>query len=252
MSRLTLWLVSCLAMAGWAGPIYLQIEGIPGEVRAEHHEGWIEVNALASSIVASPGGEAAGRPDAPTTLSAEVTFLKSADKSSQKLAAALCRSDVLPKARFEFLTSDARAVRFYVVELEQVLVTSLRNRGTRSNARPRRVSLAFALATWTYTELAVSGQALADHQAYWDFLRQQGGSRSEPRTFRLRAAVRPGQPVGLRWTRNPVGATRFCAVRIAGPYVPAREIGASPTGEERFESLPAGREFSSFSLRELE
>jgi len=96
-------LAAGLGMSGQAGPIFLQIEGIPGESQTEHHAGWIEVEAFAGGIASGRGGVVPGQPTPRTSATAEVTFLKFTDKSSPRLAQALCRGEVFPKARFEEL-----------------------------------------------------------------------------------------------------------------------------------------------------
>lgn len=253
MKRWTLWLLSLGLMPAWAGPIYLQMEGIPGDVEARHHEGWIEVAAFDSELVGGRNPSAGAEPAAKTGAAAHVGFVKFTDKSSPKLAEALCQGRMLPKARFEFLTSDARAIRFYTVELEQVLVTSCATAGGAGGRPSEEVTLAFAQAAWTYTELAPSGVALADHQAQWDFVRQQGGGSTTARGLRVSAVIRPGQTIGLRWTPEP--GRRYELLRSvdpAGSYVPIREIPGLPGAEPRFEELPAGRQLEFFLLRERE
>lgn len=249
----SLWLAVGLGISGQAGPMFLKIPDTPGESKAPHHPGWIEVETFVGSVFSARSGSVSGAPGTRTAATAEVAFLKVTDKASPKLTEALCRGQVFPTVRFEFVRSDGGAVRFYVVELGEVMVTGQVTEGGDA-ARPiERIALDFARATWTYTEFSASGQAIADHQAQWDFVRQQGGSGGEPRRVTLRVTLRAGEAIQIHWQPEP--GRRYRLLRAsdpAGPYVPVRDLAASPTAEERVEQLPVRHPLEFFLLQELD
>ena len=72
--------------------IYLQVEGIEGDVTAEGHEGWIECESLDWGVqraIHTPTGRAEGRESAAPSVS-EITINKLVDKASPNLFADAC------------------------------------------------------------------------------------------------------------------------------------------------------------------
>jgi type VI secretion system Hcp family effector len=235
-----------MAVSAGAGEIFLKLDGIPGESLDAAHRDWIEVLSF-SEPLSSPAGR---------QTAAEVgvlRFVKPADKSSPKLAEAVCLGKLSTSARFEFITRGARDMRFYVVDLKEVAVESYTIAGARTAQPVEEVTLSFNHATWTYTEFTTTGKPLADHRAYWDFVRNEGASAVELQGFKISAVVRPGGTLGVRWAPTP--GQRYQLLRSSrpeGPYQAIRDIAAVATGEERWEELPAGNQFDFFLLREAE
>jgi type VI secretion system secreted protein Hcp len=253
-SRLVLGLVLSLAFSAGAGPMFLELEGVPGEATHPSHRGWIVVEGFASGLRPTRLGLPAGQSAATGVgVTGEITCRKSTDKASPKLAEALCKGTVFPRARFEFVTAGLDTARFYRVDLEEVVVTSFQSVGPGGEDRPtEELSLGFGRATWVYTEFAGTGKALADHQFEWDFLRNTGEASKARRGFSASAVVRPGQGLGIRWSPEP--GRRYQLLRSqdpTGPYLPVRELEAATSGAERWEELPAGRQLDFFLLREL-
>ena len=142
---------------------------------------------------------------------------------------------------------------FYVVDLKEVAVESYTIAGARTAQPVEEVTLSFTHATWTYTEFATTGKPVADHRAYWDFVRHEGGSAVQRQGFKISAVVRPGGTLGVRGA--PVPGQRYqllLSSRPEGPYHAIRDIAAVATGEERWEELPAGNQLDFFLLREAE
>lgn len=246
----------CASWVGWVargGPIYLEIEGIPGESSDLSHEGWIEVDGFTSVIQAEGVSRPARQPAASVPVTGEIGFRKYSDKASPKLAEAVCKGTFFPKVRFEFVTPGPEHARYYRVELEQVWMTSYSLSGGDESRPSEQLSLGFERGRWVYTEFTGSGKPLANQQLVWDFLRNEGGATRERLGFTAGAVVSPGGVLGIRWTPEP--GRRYQLLRSAdpaGPYLPVREIEASTSGEERWEELPAGRRLDFFLLRELE
>lgn len=72
--------------------IYLQVEGIEGDVTAEGHEGWIECESLDWGVqraIHTPTGRAEGRESAAPSVS-EIAINKLVDKTSPILFADAC------------------------------------------------------------------------------------------------------------------------------------------------------------------
>lgn len=185
--------------------IVLQVEGVEGESQLPGHEGWIAVERLAwnltkgrKAVATSSTGD--GNSGFPVNT---ISMIKEVDKSSPKIAEAVCKGAVIPRARFEFLTIGAgeSLVRLYQVMLENVFVSSYSVEGGVGAVRPReRVSLDFEKVAWTYTELSLEGRPLADHRAFWDFVVNEGGFERLRRGFKVSAATETGRNgLRLRW-----------------------------------------------------
>ena len=68
-------------------PIYMNYNNIPGDVTADGHVNWIELNSFQWGVgrgISSPTGGSADRESSPPSLS-EITVTKDQDKSSTKL-----------------------------------------------------------------------------------------------------------------------------------------------------------------------
>ena len=119
---------------------YVKFEGIDGESKDTVHENWSEIVSFNQGIH-KPGGGATGT----TRSTGEVIFddiviIKQVDKSSPKLAEAICKGKVFTKVEIH-LTGPSEGSTcqgtFYAYELKNVMITSY----TVSGSNP----LAYAL-----------------------------------------------------------------------------------------------------------
>jgi type VI secretion system secreted protein Hcp len=119
---------------------YVKFEGIDGESKDAVHENWSEIVSFNQGIH-KPGGGATGT----TRRTGEVIFddiviIKQIDKSSPKLAEAICKGKVFTKVEIH-LTGPSEGSTcqgtFYAYELKNVMITSY----TVSGSNP----LAYAL-----------------------------------------------------------------------------------------------------------
>ena len=109
--------------------VYLQIDGIKGESSDSTHAGWIEVSQAQWGVtqpVGTPGSATGGR----TTGRSEyrtLSLAKFADLASPLLMQHCSNGKTIPKAKPEFMRADGdgKRVRYYEVELENVLVGSM-------------------------------------------------------------------------------------------------------------------------------
>lgn len=144
-----------------AEPLYLLLDGLPGESRNARHAGWMEVSSFLQGV------ERLSAPDAPTLQ--DVTLTKDVDRSSPLLLLRCADGGTIKQATFECvrpLGSDRLA--YLKVRLGEVTIAAVAVQGSRV-ARPReKVSLRFARAAWTYLVFDARGRQLQDLTCSWD------------------------------------------------------------------------------------
>jgi type VI secretion system secreted protein Hcp len=107
-------------------PIYMQFEGVDGDVTAEGHEKWIELGSMHFGIgraVTSPqtGGSAEREASAPSV--SEITLTKNADSASPKLFQQSLFGEGA-KVKIDLVKTDKDKLEPYEqYELEDVLVS---------------------------------------------------------------------------------------------------------------------------------
>lgn len=155
-----------------ATDVYLQLDGIKGESQDERHVGWIEcltVNwALTqpkSATASTAGGHTAERVEL-----TPITFMKLADLSSPMLLKHCAGGKTIPKAKFEFMRADGQGapIKYYEIELENVLISHVAPSIGGGSILSEFVSLAFSKVKWIYTQQRTAGGAAGNTCAGWD------------------------------------------------------------------------------------
>ena len=130
-----------------ATDVYLQIDGIKGESADLEHVGWIEISSAhwgvvqpRSATASSGGGHTAERCEHRT-----LSFSKLADLSSPLLMQACSMGRTFPKAKLEFMRADGDGlpVKYYDVELENVLISNIEQVVTAGSILHDSVGLKF-------------------------------------------------------------------------------------------------------------
>lgn len=151
---------------------YLLIDGIKGESKYERHKGWIEVHGVhwsivqpRSSSVSTAGGHTSGRAEL-----SDVLFSKMADLSSPILMQACAMGKTIPKAKFEFMRADGNGnpVKYFEVELENVMLAHVTPSIEGGNVMHESVALAYARAKWKYTQQLIGGGTGGNTAGGWD------------------------------------------------------------------------------------
>lgn len=141
--------------------VYLLIDGIKGESGDAEHSGWIEISsahwgvAQPRSATASTGGGHTAERCEHRTLS----IAKLADLSSPPLMQACSMGRTFPRARIEFMRADGDGVRvkYYDVELENVLIASIEQFVTEGSILHDSIGLKFSKVKWKYTQQKIGG-----------------------------------------------------------------------------------------------
>ena len=157
---------------------YIKFDGIDGEAKDKEHDKWSDILAVTQGV-SKPGGAATG----PTrrrgdTIMDDIIVTKELDKSSPKIAEAVCKGKVFPKVEIHLTASytDAGRVTYYAYELTNVQVTSYNFSGSgQSEQVPTEdMSLNFEEIKSTYTETDETGSEKGKIEYTWKV--EQGDS----------------------------------------------------------------------------
>lgn len=152
--------------------VYLQIEGIKGESADSAHPGWIEITSAHmgvmqpnSSTASTAGGHTNGHSEHRT-----LSLAKLADLASPVLMQHCSMGKTIPRAKLEFMRadSDGKPVKYYQVELENVLLSHMDQIIRGGGVLEDEIGLCFSKVKWTYTQQKISGGNSGSTAGGWD------------------------------------------------------------------------------------
>lgn len=152
--------------------VYLQIEGIKGESADQGHKDWIEVETChwgihqpKSATSSTGGGHTAERAELQ-----EITFSKAADLSSPILMQHCAMGKTVPKAKIEFMRADGNGtpIKYFEIELENVLIGSISPGIAAGTILSEHVSLKYSKIKWRYTQQKIGGGSGGSTVGGWD------------------------------------------------------------------------------------
>lgn len=152
--------------------VYLQIDGIKGESADANHVGWIELTSAEwgvtqpkSATASTSGGHTAERCEHRT-----LGVTKLADLSSPLLMMYSSMGKTIPKARLEFMRADGNGmpVKYYEVELENVLIASVSQAAHEGGILHDAVGLRFSKVKWRYLQQKIGGSTSGNTVGGWD------------------------------------------------------------------------------------
>jgi type VI secretion system secreted protein Hcp len=152
--------------------VYLQIDGIKGESQDDKHKDWIEILQAQWGVaqpVSSPGSATGGR----TTGRSEyrtLSLAKLADLASPVLMQHCSNGKTIPKAKMEFMRADGdgNRVKYYEVELENVLIGNMEQMVAEGSIVRDHISLHFTKVKWKYTQQRIGGGTGGQTAGGWD------------------------------------------------------------------------------------
>jgi type VI secretion system secreted protein Hcp len=152
--------------------VYLQIEGIKGESQDDKHKDWIEIETChwgihqpKSATASTGGGHTAERAELQ-----EITFSKAADLSSPILMQHCAMGKTVPKAKIEFMRADGNGtpIKYFEIELENVLIGSISPGIAAGTILSEHVSLKYSKIKWRYTQQKIGGGSGGSTVGGWD------------------------------------------------------------------------------------
>ena len=135
---------------------FLQIDGVPGEATESKHKDWIELTSIqhhvsqpTSSTKGSAGGGATGR-----SVHEPFVITKFIDKATPKLYEAVSSGKHFKKMKIEVCRAGGDKVKYYEVNLEEVLISSVSTsgHGAGDELPSESVSLDYGKIEWIYTQ----------------------------------------------------------------------------------------------------
>jgi type VI secretion system secreted protein Hcp len=152
--------------------VYLQIDGIKGESTDTAHKDWIEVKSVQwevlqpkSATASTGGGHTAER-----TEHRDIVISKLADLASPLLLQNCSSGKTLPKAKLEFMRADGQGdrVKYFEIELENVLISSVAPEVRQGDILGEDVSLKYSKVKWKYTQQKINGGTGGNTSGGWD------------------------------------------------------------------------------------
>lgn len=146
--------------------VYLQIDGIKGESQDSGHQGWIEISSAhwgvvqpRSATASTGGGHTAERCEHRT-----LSLSKLADLASPILMQVCSMGKTIAKAKLEFMRADGQGnpVKYYEVELENVIVANMEQMVGEGSILHDSIGLRFSKVKWKYAQQKIGGVSAAD------------------------------------------------------------------------------------------
>lgn len=172
--------VALLALASSTAPAaadtyFLKLDGIPGESTDNKHKGEIDILSfswgLSNSGSFSGGGGGAGK-----ASFQDLSLTTQLSKASPKLYLACATGDHIKKATLTVRKQGKEAQEYYIITLEDVLVSGVQTGGAAGNSSiTESLSLNFSKITWTYFPQKADGSLDAKVEHNWSVKENQGG-----------------------------------------------------------------------------
>ena len=149
---------------------YIKFEGIDGEATDKDHKGWTDLVAF-SQMITKPGqGTGATRRRGDVVLE-DLHGTKELDKSSPKIAEAVCKGKVFAKVEIHLTASytDSGRVTYYAYELKNVQIVSydISGSGQADDVPMENFALNFEEIKVTYTENDSAGKKKGNVEYSW-------------------------------------------------------------------------------------
>ena len=159
--------LACAVAPAWVfGAAFIKFDGVDGEAQDRDHRGWSDLESFSQAMRRTQPAAGGGRLG--TVVFEDIACVKTLDKASPKLAEAVAKGKVFPKAEIHLTTQfgDERVV-YYAYELRNVLLTSYQVGGSADAVPSEQLSLNFEEIKVTYTEYDAAGRKKGNVEYSW-------------------------------------------------------------------------------------
>ena len=150
---------------------YIKFDGVDGEALDKDHQSWSDLASFGQGLHQPGGGSTGPTRRRGDVILDDIACTKELDKSSPKIAEAVCKGKVFPKVEIQLTASytDAGRVTYYAYELTNVLVTSynISGSGQSEDVPTEDFSLNFEEIKVTYTEADSKGHSKGKVEYSW-------------------------------------------------------------------------------------
>ena len=149
--------------------IFVRFEAVDGDSVDATHRNWSDVRSFRQGQSSPPRSQAGGSLRRASAVFADLVLTKELDKSSPRLADAVCRGKIFPRVQIHATRPIGGARRvFYAYELRNVLVSSYEVTGVDSALPVEEIALSFEEIGVTYTEYDGSGKPQGNVEYNWN------------------------------------------------------------------------------------
>lgn len=152
--------------------VYLQIDGIKGESADDRHKDWIECTSAVWSVTQPKSATAStgGGHTAERCEHGDVVISKLADLVSPMLLQTCSAGRTITKAKLEFMRADGQGerIKYFEIELENVLIGAVVPSVMGGNILSEHVSLKFSKVKWKYVQQKLTGGMGGNTAGGWD------------------------------------------------------------------------------------
>lgn len=152
--------------------VYIQIDGIKGESSDTVHKDWIECKSVQWEVIQPKSATAStgGGHTAERCQHKDIVITKLADLASPLLLQNCSSGKTIAKTKLEFMRADGNGdrVKYFEIELENVLISGVSPRVVEGDILTEEVSLKYSKVKWKYTQQKTGGGAAGNTSGGWD------------------------------------------------------------------------------------
>ena len=157
--------------------VYLTIDGIKGESTDIDHKDYIECLSVGfgvlqprSATASSAGGHTAERCE-----HQDIVVTKLTDIATPLLLEQCSMGKTIPKAKFDFMRADAdgKRVKYFSIELENILISSVTPHVAQGNIMTESLSIKYSKVKWLYVRQNIKGGTSGNTAGGWDLSTNQ-------------------------------------------------------------------------------
>ena len=149
-------------------PIYMQLDGVPGESKDAAHEGWIDILSLGAGVTNSGTFAMGGGGGRGSSLMQDLSVVVNEGLSSPKLFQACCDGTHFKSCEIHFTKSGGAQEIYMIWKMEKLLVSSYSISGSNQENPVDQVTFNFETIEYEYKPQDEEGNLGEKVVATWD------------------------------------------------------------------------------------